>query len=58
MATTVAPTLPPAASAALDAFRDALLKADTANIVCIAVYGSAARIEPANSNQRANGNSG
>src|SRR6185503_7708085 len=43
MTTAVAPTIPPAASPALDAFRDALVKADAANIVCIAVYGSAAR---------------
>ena len=39
----VAPNLPPEASVALDAFRDALLNADKANIVCIAIYGSAAR---------------
>ena len=43
MSTAVAPNLPPAATATLDAFRDALLAADSANIACIAVYGSAAR---------------
>jgi len=43
MTTAVAPTIPPAASPALDAFRDALVNADAANIACIAVYGSAAR---------------
>jgi predicted nucleotidyltransferase len=43
MTTAVAPNIPPAASPDHDAFRDALVKADAANVVCIAVYGSAAR---------------
>jgi len=43
MTTAVAPNIPSAASPALEAFRDALVNADAGNIVCIAVYGSAAR---------------